>query len=155
MLFVAALHGQRARRVLARCRSCGDGVHLTRRDRGSSAIELVLLAPMVFLLTFLPIQGGLILQARHVVTAAAQEGARAARTVDLDAGQAQAAGAQRATDFTAMLGGNMVHDTTVTVNRGPEQVRVVVTGNALAILPGFKLAVRGTSVSPVERFSAP
>ncbi len=155
MLFVAALHGQRARRVLARCRSCGDGVHLTRRDRGSSAIELVLLAPMVFLLTFLPIQGGLILQARHVVSAAAQEGARAARTVDLDAGQAQAAGAQRATDFTAMLGGNMVHDTTVMVNRGPEQVRVVVTGNALAILPGFKLAVRGTSVSPVERFSAP
>lgn len=155
MLFVAALHGQRARRVLARCRSCGDGVHLTRRDRGSSAIELVLLAPMVFLLTFLPIQGGLILQARHVVSAAAQEGARAARTVDLDAEQAQAAGAQRATDFTAMLGGNMVHDTTVMVNRGPEQVRVVVTGNALAILPGFKLAVRGTSVSPVERFSAP
>lgn len=155
MLFVAALHGQRARRVLARCRSCGDGVHLTRRDRGSSAIELVLLAPMVFLLTFLPIQGGLILQARHIVSAAAQEGARAARTVDLDAGQAQAAGAQRATDFTAMLGGNMVHDTTVMVNRGPEQVRVVVTGNALAILPGFKLAVRGTSVSPVERFSAP
>lgn len=155
MLFVAALRGQRARRVLARCRSCDGGVHLTRREGGSSAIELVLLAPMVFLLTFLPIQGGLILQARHVVSSAAQEGARAARTVDLDAGQAQAAGAQRATDFTAMLGGNMVHDTTVTVNRGPEQVRVVVTGNALAILPGFKLAVRGTSVSPVERFSAP
>ncbi len=155
MLFVAALHGQRARRVLARSRSCGDGVHLTRRERGSSAIELVLLAPMMFLLTFLPIQGGLILQARHVVTAAAQEGARAARTVDLDTGQAQAAGTQRATDFTATLGGNMVHDTTVTVNRGPEQVRVVVTGNALAILPGFKLAVRGTSVSPVERFSTP
>lgn len=155
MHFLAALRGQRARRLLARCRSRRDGADLTGGERGSSAIELVLLAPMVFLLTFLPIQAGLIIQARHVVTAAAQEGARAARTVDLDAGQAQAAGAQRATDFTATLGGNMVHDTTVTVSRGPEQVSVVVTGNALAILPGFTLAVRGTSVSPVERFSAP
>lgn len=126
-----------------------------RGDRGASALELVLLTPLVFVLTFLPIQTALVLHARHIATAAAQEGARAARVVDLDASQAKAAGSQRAADFAALLGGNTLQEATVAVDRGAEQVTVVVHGTALAILPGIQLAVTGRSVSPVERFTGP
>ena len=116
---------------------------------------MVLLTPLVFLLTFLPIQTALVLHARHIATAAAQEGARAARAVDFDAGQAQAAGTRRAADFAALLGGNTLQSPAVAVDRGAEQVTVVVTGTALGVLPGFQLKVTGRSVSPVERFAAP
>ena len=124
-------------------------------DRGAGALELVLLTPLMFLLTFLPIQAALVLHARQIATAAAQEGARAARVADLDAEQAQAAGTRRAAEFAALLGGNTLQQPSVTVNRGLEQVTVVVTGTALGVLPGFQLAVTGRSVSPVERFTAP
>ena len=124
-------------------------------DRGAGAVEVVLLTPLVFLLTFLPIQTALVLHARHIATAAAQEGARAARAVDLDAGQAQAAGTRRAADFAALLGGNTLRSPAVAVDRGAEQVTVVVSGTALGVLPGFQLKVTGRSVSPVERFTAP
>ncbi len=134
--------------VLRRCPSA-------TADRGAGAVEVVLLTPLVFVLTFLPIQTALVLHARHIATAAAQEGARAARGADLDAGQAQAAGTRRAGDFAALLGGNTLQRPAVTVNRGAEQVTVVVTGTALGVLPGFQLTVTGRSVSPVERFTAP
>jgi len=139
---------QWTRQFLARCQAC-------RGDDGASALELVMLAPLVFLMTFIPIQAGLVIHARHVATSAAQEGARAARVADLTAGQAQAAGVQRATDFAGLLGGNTLQATSVSVTRGADQVTVTVNGTALAILPGMKLAVTGNSVSPVERFSAP
>lgn len=116
---------------------------------------MVLLAPLMFLLTFLPIQVGLVLHAQHVAAAAAQEGARAARVIDLDTAQSQAAGTQRANDFAALLGGNTLQSATVNVSRSADQVTVVVDGTALGILPGIKLSVSGRSVSPVEQFAAP
>ncbi len=134
--------------VLRRCPSA-------TADRGAGAVEVVLLTPLVFVLTFLPIQTALVLHARHIATAAAQEGARAARVADLDAGQAQAAGTRRAGDFAALLGGNTLQSPAVAVDRDPQLVTVVVTGTALGILPGFELAVTGRSISPVERFTAP
>lgn len=118
------------------------------------AVTLVMLLPLVFSMTFLSVQAGLWFHARHVVIAAAQEGARAARGVDLDPAQAQAAGEQRAAAFAAGVSGT-VTTTGITVQRGDEQVTVVVTGHAPAILPGFDLEVSGRSTSPVERFVAP
>lgn len=140
---------QRVRQIaLARCHRCAG-------DRGVSSLELVVLTPLIILMTFLPVQVALVLQARQVATAAAQEGARAARVVDLDAGQAQTAGAQRATEFARTLGGNTFRNSSVQVVRGPEQVTVNVTGQALGILPGIELNVTGQSVTPVERFTGP
>ena len=148
---------RRVRQVLTRSRACpghGDRVDQAAADAGASTVEMVLLTPLVLLLTFLPIQTGLVLHARHVATAAAQEGARAARAVDLDAGQAQAAGVQRAEQFAATLGDRALRTITVQVDRGPEQVQVQVRGRALGIVPGVRLTVTGRSVSPVERFAA-
>ena len=78
--------------------------------------------------------------------------ARAARAADLSAGQAQAVGAQRAQQFAGQVGGKAVTGTSVAVDRSEVQVRVEVTGTALAIVPAFTLTVRGQAVSPVERF---
>jgi len=47
-------------------------------DAGGSAVELVLLTPLVMVLTFVPIQLGLWMHGRQLVTAAAQEASHAA-----------------------------------------------------------------------------
>ena len=49
-----------------------------RSDRGSMAVEVVVLFPLLFGLMFLGVQGALIYQGRAVALAAAQEGARTA-----------------------------------------------------------------------------
>lgn len=57
---------------------------LLRADRGSSAIELAILAPALLLLTMVIIQFALWFQARQAALAAAQEGARDARVLAAD-----------------------------------------------------------------------
>lgn len=52
---------------------------LLKADRGSSAIELAILAPALLILTMIIIQFALWFQARQAALAAAQEGAREAR----------------------------------------------------------------------------
>jgi Flp pilus assembly protein TadG len=116
---------------------------------------MVLLMPVVLLLTFLPIQAGVWYHARQVVTAAAQEGARAARVADLSVGEAQNAGAERAARFAAGLGGRAVTGTAVHVRRSQTQVTVLVTGHAMSLLPWGGPAVSGTSTAPVDRWSPP
>lgn len=56
---------------------------LLRSDRGSSAIELAILAPMLLILTMIIIQFALWFQAREAALAAAQEGARDARVLSV------------------------------------------------------------------------
>ncbi len=124
-------------------------------DRGASSVELAVLAPVVFLLAFLPVQAGLWWHGRQVVNAAAQEGARAARVATTNPGQAEADGRTRAAEWAAMLGGRTVTGTSVSVSRSATRVDVVVTGQTIEILPGLALTVRGHAASPVERFIAP
>ena len=121
---------------------------------GVSTVELVILLPLVVFLTFLPVQAALIWHARQVLIAAAQEGARAARAADLTDEQAQNVGTQQAQQFAGSVGGRAVAGTSVVVCRAGEQVRVQVTGQALAILPAFSITVHGQAVSPVEHFVA-
>lgn len=59
---------------------------LLRADRGSSAIELAILAPALLVLTMVIIQFALWFQARQAALAAAQEGARDARVLAADPG---------------------------------------------------------------------
>ena len=63
-----------------------------RDDRGMTAIEFVVLTPLLFLLLMLTVQFALYLFAKQAATAAVQDGARTARE---EAGLARAARPRR------------------------------------------------------------
>jgi Flp pilus assembly protein TadG len=121
------------------------------RGRGASGlatVELVLILPLVFAIIMLAVQVGMWAHAAHVVTAAAQEGARAARAEDGSA----ATGDARARAMVDKVGS--VDGVEVSAGRGADTARVEVRGVAVAVIPGVALPVRGVSEGPVERFRA-
>lgn len=126
-----------------------------RGDRGSSAVELVLLTPLLMFVIFLVVQAALYMHARHVVLAAAQQGARLARSATPT--DQMAVDSARADTFSYLhqLGADVVSDPSVTVTRADGQVTVRVSAHAVSILPGLSLRVVETSSGPVEMFRAP
>ena len=122
-----------------------------RDERGSSAIELVLLTPLLIAIIFGIVQAGLVWHARHVAVAAAQQGARLARAdtgVPLD----PAAVREQTVAYVHRLGAALVGDPVVQITRSGGWVTVTVTGHAVSLLPGGTLTVRGVSRGPVEEF---
>ena len=133
-----------------------DGRHavLGRRptgQRGSAAVELVLLTPLLMILVLVVVQFALWQHARQVLLAAAQEGARAARAQGGTAEEGRA----RTLDYIQQIGPDLVSSPAVEVNRSLDIVSVEVRGQAVNIVPGLPLRVTATSVGPVERFRAP
>ena len=124
---------------------------VTRRDDGSSAIELVLLTPVLIALIFTVVQAALVWNAQHAAVAAAQQGARIART-DTAGDDAHVRAATAA--YLHSLGASLVDAPTVTVRRSGGWATVTVTAHAVSILPGATLTVHGTSRGPVETFTA-
>lgn len=120
-------------------------------ERGSAAVELVLLTPLLMVCILVVVQFALWQHARHVLLAAAQEGARAAR--------AQGATAQdgrvRAQEYIGQIGPDLVSAPLIEVDRTVDEVTVTIRGQAVNILPGLPLRVTATSAGPVERFRAP
>jgi Flp pilus assembly protein TadG len=120
-------------------------------DRGSAAVELVLLTPLLMVCVLVVVQFALWQHARHVLLAAAQEGARAARAQGATAGD----GRTRAYDYIEQLGPDLVTEPVVEVDRSVDTVKVRISGQAVNIVPGLPLMVTATSAGPVERFRAP
>ena len=120
-------------------------------DEGSSAIELVLLTPALMVCVLLIVQFALWQHARHVLLAAAQEGARAARAQGGTADD----GRTRASNYIRQLGPDLVTAPVIDVARGTDSVSVRISGRAVNIVPGLPLRVTATSTGPVERFRAP
>ncbi|MCI0687127.1 MAG: pilus assembly protein [Sporichthyaceae bacterium] len=127
----------------------------SRRDRGDIALELVLLTPIIAFMIFMVIQFALWYHARHVVTVAAQEGARVARAANTSSSAAEAAARARAYAFIDTIGGPIVENPNVQVIRGVNSVVVTVSGNAVHVLPGLTLKVTGKSAGPIEQFVPP
>ena len=142
-----------------------------RREEGSSAIELVLVTPILIALVFGVIQAGLVWNARHTVGSAAQHGARLARTATaLDPAITTAAvhdststsgSADTATDeqvrastlaFLRQTGGRGLQDPTVLIRHDGAFVTVTVSGTTLGVLPGTHVRVSGTSRTPLEGY---
>ena len=121
-----------------------------RGESGAASAELVLATPVLLVCILVIVQFALWSHASHVATAAAQEGARAAR---LEAGTAEA-GEQRAQRFLEALGREVVERPEITASRDAEVAAVEVRGSAASVLPGYRLPVRGRSRGPVERFRA-
>ncbi len=123
-------------------------------DRGSSAIELALLAPALLLLVWLIIQFAVYSQGRQVALAAAQIGARVARQDANTVPGWQAIAEQSARSYyaglgTRVLGGNITATATA---YGVSQVRVTVTGDVPSILFGLRLPIHESAGGPVECF---
>ena len=134
------------------------------RDDGSSALELVLLTPALIALVFAIVQAALLWNAKHTVGAAAQHGARLARTLvalqpaattaPASVGSADTDGTVQASTlrFLRQTGGSSLADATVIVGRDGQYVTVTVSGTSVGVLPGTTVRGSGSSRTPVEGF---
>jgi Flp pilus assembly protein TadG len=123
-------------------------------DRGSSAIELVFLAPALLILTMLVIQWVLWFEARGVALASAQAGAQVAREQQANWPSRSVA---QAADFYNKVGPRLLTGVTAVVNPAggqPNQVFVTVTGQVPTLLPSWlmTLTVSETSGGDIECF---
>ena len=135
------------------CPARGIGRAIQRRspDRGASAIELAILAPMLLALIWLAIQYALYFQGRQVALAAAQVGARVAReqaeTVPGWAVNAQ----QQAESYYNGLGTKILGTgISAVATRTAGNVQVTVTGQAASIMFGLNLTIHETAGGPIE-----
>ena len=117
-------------------------------DRGSAAVELVLLTPLLMVCVLVVVQFALWQHARHVLLAAAPEGARAARAQGASAED----GRLRAREYIVQIGPDLVTEPSIEVDRTLDLVTVRIRGQAVNIVPGLPLRVTATSAGPVERF---
>ena len=123
-------------------------------DRGSSAVELVVLAPILLALIWLIIQYALYYQGRQVALAAAQIGARVARQDASTVPGWRAIAERNAESYYAGLGTRVLGGavTAVAAPVGVSQVKVTVTGRAASIMFGLTLTIHETASGPVECF---
>jgi Flp pilus assembly protein TadG len=139
----------RAPARLARARRAGAG------DRGASAIELAILAPLLLLATLLIVEYAMWFDARHAALAAAQEGDMVARQEEaVEAGSWQADAESAAVRFYDGLDTSVL--TSVTAANPPPQV----TGATVSVTVSgtlnwlFSLHISETVTGPVECFRA-
>jgi Flp pilus assembly protein TadG len=126
-------------------------------DRGSSAVELAVLAPALMMICMLILQFGLWFNARQTALAAAQAGAVVARQEAASKpGRWQADAQSTARQYYQKLNSKLlkqVNATTATAAAG--NVYVTVSGQvAASVFPffGLRLTVSATAGGPVECF---
>ena len=111
---------------------------LPRDDRGSA--EMAVAAPMLLLLVLLVIQTALWMHGDHVAANIARRTAEQSRT------------AGGGTSVSEGVGGSFLSGLDVSVDRGDEEVRVVVNAEVPSLIPGFSWPVGHEASVPVERF---
>jgi Flp pilus assembly protein TadG len=119
-------------------------------ERGALAVEFAVVFPVLLLVVWIGFQLAFVFLANRVALAAAEEGARAARSYTGSA----AAGDARAHRFLAELGSGVLLQPTVQAYRTAERAGVVVEGRPQQLVPGLGMVVRVRRVveGPVERF---
>lgn len=126
----------------------------TRGESGMTAIEFVLLTPVLFFMIFATVQFALYFFADHVAQAAAQAGARKARaTADENPGGWRGDARDVVDDYIQQLGPQLVLGPDVkTVEPKANTVGVEITAKVPSVFPGLDMTVRAQSSGPVERF---
>jgi Flp pilus assembly protein TadG len=126
----------------------------TRGDSGMTAIEFVLLTPVLFFMIFATVQFALYFFADHVAQAAAQAGARKALATAHDQPAAWRGEARDVVDsYIRQLGPQLVMSPDITMLQPePNTVGVEITARIPAVFPGLDFTVHAQSVGPVERF---
>jgi Flp pilus assembly protein TadG len=138
-------------RALTALRGGRDG--RSGRDRGASAIELAILAPMLLALIWLTIQYALYYQGRQVALAAAQIGARVAREEAATVPTWQADAVAQAEKYYNGLGTKVLgNGIQATATSNGNDVQVTVIGQAASILFGLPLPIHETAGGPIECF---
>jgi TadE-like protein len=123
-----------------------------RRDAGSVAVELAVLAPLALILLLSVLQAGLWWHTRTLCLSAAQHGVHIARTVTGSAGQAQAA----ATGFLARAGTLTTQPVVTTdVDARSVTVRVAATAPQVLPIPGLAWRVEQEASASKELFTTP
>ncbi|GGW33565.1 hypothetical protein GCM10010320_10730 [Streptomyces caelestis] len=125
-----------------------------RGDSGMTAIEFVLLTPVLFFMIFATVQFALYFFADHVAQAAAQAGARKARATADERPGAWRGEAQDVVDsYISQLGPQLVLAPDVKMLQ-PDQntVGVEIEARVPTVFPGLDLTVHAQSAGPVERF---
>jgi hypothetical protein len=133
------------------------------RESGATAVEFVVLTPLLFLLMFGSVQVGLALFARHVAISAAQEGARKAREeADDPNADWRTDATNAATKWVTDLLRDLVDGTPtatplapVPVGQPDPQVGVSVHFSIASVVPGWHFTMAAQSVGPVECFYTP
>ncbi len=126
-------------------------------DRGSSAVELAVLAPALMMICMLILQFGLWFNARQTALAAAQAGAAVARQeAASNPGRWQADAEGTARQYYQRLNSKLLKQVNATTaTTAPGNVYVTVSGQvAVSVFPffGLHLAVSATAGGPVECF---
>ncbi|MBR8741430.1 hypothetical protein DSY14_06775 [Nocardiopsis sp. MG754419] len=104
---------------------------------------------MVFMMVLAVVQMGLWAHAQHRAQTVASQALSAARAFD---GTTTAA-YERAEQAHEQLGGSVLRQVRVEAERGPEQARVRVSGQAPSLLPGARVPVSSQVSGPVERLA--
>ncbi|MGI8328689.1 TadE/TadG family type IV pilus assembly protein [Actinomadura scrupuli] len=120
------------------------------RDSGASSLEWALLTPVLITMILFVVQFAMIYHARHVALAAAQSGARVARTDTSSAWRAKAE--RRATDSVAQVGPGLLTNIRAVATGDQRDRQVVVTGRAVAVVPLLDFNVREQAGGPRECF---
>ena len=126
-------------------------------DRGSSVVELAVLAPAFLMVIMLIVQFGLWFNARQAALAAAQAGAQVARdNAVVNPGGWQAMAEQRSTNYYDSLNTRLLSSLTASAHGDPaNQVYVTVTGPmgySVFNFFGIKWTITETAGGPVECF---
>lgn len=133
---------------------------LTSRDRmssqrGSMAVEFVILAPVMLLLMFFLVLCGRVVEAHGQVDGAARDAARAA-SIARSPGEARANALQAAQgDLNGWCTGNAPAARVTGFGPGSGQVTAIVTCKVSLKFIGFgNISVRGRAVAPLDTFVA-
>ncbi|MFH9003623.1 TadE family protein [Streptomyces afghaniensis] len=142
-----------SRRIRRRVRAARRAA-AARGDSGMTAIEFVLLTPVLFFMIFATVQFALYFFADHVAQAAAQAGARKARaTADEQPGAWRGEAQDVVDSYIRQLGPQLVLAPDVKMLQ-PDQntVGVEIEARVPTVFPGLDLTVHAQSAGPVERF---
>ncbi|WP_395110884.1 TadE family protein [Actinomadura sp. SCN-SB] len=124
---------------------------MPRGDRGASSLEWALLTPILILVMLVVVQFAMVYHARHVALAAAQSGARVARTQPVGGGWERAAQEKAAGDVQK-IGRDLISGLRVETGEVGDQRWVEVSGEAVRVVPFMTFRVRQRSQGPIECF---
>lgn len=119
-------------------------------DRGMNSLELALLTPILLAVMLFVVQFAMVYHARHVALAAAQAGARVARSDP--SGDWKVRSQAKARSYIRQIGPRLLTAPRITAREDQGQRTVEVTGHAVEIIPFVPFRVTERSGGPVECF---